>query len=335
MDPSLPSLDGGDRAAAPSLPDEPSVPRHSLALYLYTGATIVAGAVALAWASLTFPIWPTISLTKAGGPEGILLGMVFWIALGLLGGTRVQHLHGHGVLTFHLPFIIAATALGGPVAGGWVAVFATFEMREFREVPWYGTLANHASIALSAVLAGVVLRRRPERAAGRRRRRRSGRRAARDRRRHVHPVRPVGRAGGGDRHPARSPDRAGGHAPVRHVVSDDLRERGRDGLGPGPVLQHHRLVGGARQRVPGPRHLAGPRLPRDGPPRCDDRPAQPGRLRCPARGDPRRRPTGCRAGGTAGDRPRRVQGDQRHVRPQDRRRGHPRGRRSDCATPSG
>ena len=156
MDPRLPSRDGGDRAVAPSLPGEPGASRHSLALYVYTGATVVAGAIALAWASLTYPIWPTISLTKAGGPEGILLGMVFWIALGLLGGTRVQHLHGHGVLTFHLPFIIAATALGGPVAGGWVAVFATFEAREFREVPWYGTLANHASIALSAVLAGVV-----------------------------------------------------------------------------------------------------------------------------------------------------------------------------------
>ena len=82
--------------------------------------------------------------------------MVFWILLGLLGGTRVQNLHGHGVLTFHMPFIIAATALGGPVAGGWVAVFATFEAREFREVPWYGMLANHAAIAVSAVLAGIV-----------------------------------------------------------------------------------------------------------------------------------------------------------------------------------
>ena len=58
--------------------------------------------------------------------------------LGLLGGTRVHHMRGHGVLTFHLPFIIAATALGGPVAGGWVAFVATFEMRELREIRWYG-----------------------------------------------------------------------------------------------------------------------------------------------------------------------------------------------------
>jgi diguanylate cyclase (GGDEF)-like protein len=155
MDPRLSSKDDRDRAAIPSIDPEP-YERHSRALYAYTAATIVVGFAALAWASVSFPIWPTISLTQAGGREGILLGMVFWIALGLLGGTRVQHLHGHGVLTFHMPFIIAATALGGPVAGGWVAMVATFEAREFREVPWYGTLANHAAIALSAVLAGIV-----------------------------------------------------------------------------------------------------------------------------------------------------------------------------------
>ena len=64
--------------------------------------------------------------------------------------------HGFGVLTFHLPFIIAATALGGPVAGGWVAMISTLEARELREVPWYGTLANHSAMALSAVLGGIV-----------------------------------------------------------------------------------------------------------------------------------------------------------------------------------
>ena len=127
-----------------------------LPLYVYTAATIVAGLTALLWASVSFAIWPTISLTQAGGPEGILLGLLFWILLGLLGGTRVEQLHGYGVLTFHLPFIIAATALGGPVAGGWVAMVSTLEARELREVPWYGTLANHSAMALSAVLAGVV-----------------------------------------------------------------------------------------------------------------------------------------------------------------------------------
>jgi diguanylate cyclase (GGDEF)-like protein len=141
----------------PALLSQPTVVRRrTTALYLYTGVEIVVGFAALAWASLTFPIWPTISLTEAGGSEGVLLGLVFWTLLGLLGGTYVQRLHGHGVLTFHLPFIIAATALGGPVAGGWVAMISTLEARELREVPWYGTAANHAAMALSAVAAGVV-----------------------------------------------------------------------------------------------------------------------------------------------------------------------------------
>ena len=148
MDPRVPSADGWNHAAPP----------RAFALYAYTVATIVIGLTALAWASAAFPIWPAISLTQAGGNEGILLGLLFWIGLGLLGGTRVQHIHGHGVLTFHLPFILAATALGGPVAGGWVAMVSTLEARELRpnEVPWYGTLANHSAMALSAVLAGVV-----------------------------------------------------------------------------------------------------------------------------------------------------------------------------------
>lgn len=132
--------------------------RSSLILHLYTAAEIVIGLSALAWASVTFPIWPAISLTQAGGNEGILLGLIFWMGIGLLGGTRVQKIHGQSVLTFHLPFIIAATALGGPVAGGWVAMVSTLEARELdpNEVPWYGTLANHSAIALAAVLGGVV-----------------------------------------------------------------------------------------------------------------------------------------------------------------------------------
>ena len=66
-------------------------------------------------------------------------------------------MHGHGALTFHLPFIIAAMAVGGPAAGGIVALVSTIERRELREVPWYGTVANHAALTLSAVVGGVVL----------------------------------------------------------------------------------------------------------------------------------------------------------------------------------
>ena len=129
---------------------------HSPALLAYTALQIIVAAVAFAWVALSFPIEPEISLTTSGGSEGVLLGLVFWVAIGLLGGTRVERLHGHGVLTFHLPFIVAAMALGGPVAGAVVAMVSTIEARELREAPWYGVLANHAALTLSAVAGGLV-----------------------------------------------------------------------------------------------------------------------------------------------------------------------------------
>jgi putative nucleotidyltransferase with HDIG domain len=47
--------------------------------------------------------------------------------------------------------------LGGPVAAGWVALLGTTEVRELRgRIPWYGTLVNHAGIALPAILGGLV-----------------------------------------------------------------------------------------------------------------------------------------------------------------------------------
>jgi diguanylate cyclase (GGDEF)-like protein len=129
---------------------------HSPALLAYTGLQVAAAAVAFAWVAVSFPMAPEISLTRSGGPEGILLGLVFWVVIGLLGGTRVERLHGHGVLTFHLPFIVAAMALGGPAAGAVVALVSTIEAREIREAPWYGVLANHAALTLSAIAGGLV-----------------------------------------------------------------------------------------------------------------------------------------------------------------------------------
>jgi diguanylate cyclase (GGDEF)-like protein len=77
---------------------------------------------------------------------------------GLAGSARIiRDAGGHGALTLHLPFIIAAMALGGPVAGGWVAMLATFDRRELTEVPWYGVLANHASLTLAAIAGGIVV----------------------------------------------------------------------------------------------------------------------------------------------------------------------------------
>ena len=52
--------------------------------------------------------------------------------------------------------IVAAMALGGPTAAGWVALIGTTEVREVRgRIPWYGTAANHAGVVLPALAGGL------------------------------------------------------------------------------------------------------------------------------------------------------------------------------------
>lgn len=128
-------------------------------LLVYTAASILLGLGAIAWTTLTFPILPAIDPgfegTSLAGPDG---GLLLWIAFGLVGSLRVLPMPGtSAVWTFHLPFVAAAMALGGPTAGAWVGFLATIERRELEHAPWYGTLANHAVIALGAVIGGLTL----------------------------------------------------------------------------------------------------------------------------------------------------------------------------------
>jgi putative nucleotidyltransferase with HDIG domain len=54
--------------------------------------------------------------------------------------------------------IMAATILGGPAAGAWVALIGTTEVREVRgRVPWYGTLSNHGGVVIPAAMAGLAM----------------------------------------------------------------------------------------------------------------------------------------------------------------------------------
>ncbi len=67
-------------------------------------------------------------------------------------------------LTFQLRISVVASApilasmlLGGPVAGAIVSAIGTTDEREVRgQVPWYGTLYNHAIVVISACVAGIV-----------------------------------------------------------------------------------------------------------------------------------------------------------------------------------
>ncbi len=139
---------------------QPLIPlvRPSRTLYAFTGVSTVVGLLVLAGATLTVPLAPAIALRapEIVGRDPVAAGLLFWTLLGLTGSLRASSVGGHAVLTFHLPFIVAAMLLGGPVAGGWVAFVSTLELREVREVPWYGVLANHATQALAAVLGGLA-----------------------------------------------------------------------------------------------------------------------------------------------------------------------------------
>ena len=221
-----------------------------IALRLYTGATIVAGLAALAWASVTFPIWPTISLTQAGGPRRDPARRA------VLDRDRAARRDARRAAPRpwrpDLPPAVhhrgdRARRSGRRRLGG--AWSATLEARELREVPWYGTLANHAAIALvggsrrgrlCALLDGPL---------GAVTDRAAGRPARRDRPCHVRPVRPVGRAGRRDGDPARRPDRPRGRAAcsTRHIRNTSASE-----VVLGWVLvdrlRHDRLVGRAHLR---------------------------------------------------------------------------------------
>jgi diguanylate cyclase (GGDEF)-like protein len=134
-----------------------AVERRTALLPVYTAVTITAGIIALLAVTLVGSLPAAIAIPGLAAPWDRLAGVVAWTVFGLAGSLRiVRGPSGHGVLTLHLPFIVAAMVLGGPVAGGWVAFVASLERRELRHVPWYGVLANHASLALAAIVGGLV-----------------------------------------------------------------------------------------------------------------------------------------------------------------------------------
>jgi diguanylate cyclase (GGDEF)-like protein len=139
--------------------DEPlvAVARRGVLLPGYTALTIGAGMLALLSVTLLVPLSPDLAIPGVNPDVAGVGGLLLWIGYGLAGAARmVREPSGHGVLTFHLPFIVAAMAIGGPVAGGWVAMISSFDRRELEEVPWYGVLANHSALSIAAIAGGLV-----------------------------------------------------------------------------------------------------------------------------------------------------------------------------------
>ena len=133
-------------------------------LKAYITGVVVLGAIALVAATLVFPAEPAIAIRFAGESTSappleveIFLGVAFWILLTLVSwALPVTLAHGIQQAVANAP-MLAAIFLGGPAVGGWVALIGTTETRELRgQIPWYGTLANHAGIVIPVITAGVV-----------------------------------------------------------------------------------------------------------------------------------------------------------------------------------
>jgi putative nucleotidyltransferase with HDIG domain len=87
----------------------------------------------------------------------VLAGLAFWIFVSLFAGALPVRMPRGTLVSVAIAPLIAAMALGGPVAAIWVAAIGSTEMREVRgRIPWYGTAANHAGIVIPALLGSLL-----------------------------------------------------------------------------------------------------------------------------------------------------------------------------------
>jgi putative nucleotidyltransferase with HDIG domain len=131
----------------------------SKALRLYIAGLVASAAVATVVTSLLAAPDPRIAITGAPNPGAgdIALGIGFWLLITLLASALPVELPGGTRLAVSIAPVIVAMNLGGPAVAAWVAIIGTTEAREIRgRIPWYGTLANHAGIALPVVAGAWV-----------------------------------------------------------------------------------------------------------------------------------------------------------------------------------
>ncbi len=120
--------------------------------YISIGLVVMVATLAL------FPVSPDVALPfTIGNIDPRALGIGLWILVGVATSARGTAEEGRTAITLGVAPVVAAFALGGPVAGVWVAAFGSIELRELRgEIPWYAVLANRAVLAIPAA-AGAIL----------------------------------------------------------------------------------------------------------------------------------------------------------------------------------
>jgi putative nucleotidyltransferase with HDIG domain len=139
-------------------------------LKLYITGVVTLSAFALVAATLLFPAESRIALTfttahipgvtlAVDEPSSVQVyaGILFWILVTLAASAVPVKLPRGSQRAVAMAPIVAAMSLGGPAVGGWVAALGTTEMREVRgEIPWYGSLVNHAGATLPAIVGGIA-----------------------------------------------------------------------------------------------------------------------------------------------------------------------------------
>jgi HD-GYP domain-containing protein (c-di-GMP phosphodiesterase class II) len=89
-------------------------------------------------------------------------GVAFWTAVVAVSAALPVRMPGGALVNVTTAPVVAAAALGGPIAGIVVAAVGTLEWREVRGlvkrggVPWYGTLYNHAESVIPAAVVGLI-----------------------------------------------------------------------------------------------------------------------------------------------------------------------------------
>ena len=145
-------------AAAPALEGLASLahPRAFLSALLALG-----GLTACLFAGALFMMPQSVfgGIGRSFGDSGvwIAVGLAFWVVIAISASAAPIRISGLYLDVSTSP-IVAAMALGGPVAGGVVACLGTIQLRELRGgVKWYGFAANRVGCTLGPVAGGIVL----------------------------------------------------------------------------------------------------------------------------------------------------------------------------------
>ena len=129
---------------------------------VYLTGLVGAATVALLATSLVIPIDPRIAIQLDSDSSvslaEILTGLLFWTGVTFVASSAPVRLPDGVHVAVSTAPIMAAAVLGGPTAAAWVALLGSTDLRELRgKVVWYGTLANHAALALPAFAGGLVI----------------------------------------------------------------------------------------------------------------------------------------------------------------------------------